>query len=328
MYIRRYICGVRICQDNFIANFRNKNMEQNILPIESIQERDVDLILLEELSTENAFCEWFVRELDLPILTSVNGAWRSISAFGLGETDILFSYNSNDEKIFVLIENKLDASFQNEQFHRYLKRTDEYLTKKECNKAFAILIAPKLYCENQNDFENYLTYETIAERFEFIGSKRNLFKSYLLKIATEKLRRGYQPINSVPVQSFWLSYWNFKEKKYPSLNMKKPDIVPYNSDWPMLYDNRLKNIVFYHKLGQGNTDATFKGFSEEFEFKIKEVLPEWGKFEKHGKSFSIRMYSGKIDRTKDFNEQIDKVENGLKNLECIRNWIVENINYF
>ena len=110
--------------------------------------------------------------------------------------------------------------------------------------------------------------------------------------------------------------------------MKKPDIVPYNSDWPMLYDNRLKNIVFYHKLGQGNTDATFKGFSEEFEFKIKEVLPEWGKFEKHGKSFSIRMYSGKIDRTKDFNEQIDKVENGLKNLECIRNWIVENINYF
>ena len=212
MYIRRYICGVRICQDNFIANFRNKNMEQNILPIESIQERDVDLILLEELSTENAFCEWFVRELDLPILTSVNGAWRSISAFGLGETDILFSYNSNDEKIFVLIENKLDASFQNEQFHRYLERTDEYLTKKECNKAFAILIAPKLYCENQNDIENYLTYETIAERFEFIGSKRNLFKSYLLKIATEKLRRGYQPINSDPVQSFGFHIGTLRKK--------------------------------------------------------------------------------------------------------------------
>lgn len=71
-------------------------MEQNILTIESIQERDIDLILLEELSTDNLFCEWFIKELGLFALTSLNGAWRSISAFGLGETDILFSYNSNE----------------------------------------------------------------------------------------------------------------------------------------------------------------------------------------------------------------------------------------
>ena len=116
-------------------------MEQSILPVESIQERDVDLILLEELSTDNSFCDWFVRELNLPNLTSVNGAWRSISAFGLGETDILFSYNSNDKKVFVLIENKIDASFQDEQFNRYIKRANEYLTQKECDNAFAIPVS-------------------------------------------------------------------------------------------------------------------------------------------------------------------------------------------
>lgn len=301
-------------------------MEQTIIPVESIRERDVDLILLEELSTDNSFCEWFIKELDLPDLTSVNGAWRSISAFGLGETDILFSYNSNDKKIFVLIENKLDTSFQNEQFNRYIKRTDEYLTKKECDNAFAILIAPKLYCENQSDFENYLSYETIAAKLEFVGTRRNLFKSNLLQIATEKLRRGYQPVNSVPVQAFWHSYWRYKEEKFPSLVMKEPDIVPQNSDWPMLFDDRLENIVFYHKLGQGNTDATFKGFPEEVEFKIKEQIPQWAKFEKHSKSFSIRVFSGKIDRTKKFDIQVDNVENGLKNLERIRNWIIENKN--
>jgi hypothetical protein len=302
-------------------------MEQTILPVEAIQERDVDLILLEELSTDNTFCDWFIRELDLPKLTSVNGAWRSLSAFGLGETDILFSYNSNEKKIFVLIENKLDASFQNEQFNRYVKRAEEYVTTKECDLAFAILIAPTLYCENQSDFENYLTYETISERLEFVGSKRNLFKSELLKIASEKLRRGYQPINSLPVQNFWHSYWKFKVDKFPSLIMKKPDIVPHNSDWPMLFDDRLKDIVFYHKLGQGNTDATFKGFPEEVEFKIKEQLPGWAKFEKHNKSFSIRIFSGEIDRTKDFQEQIHTIENGLKNIERIRDWILENKNW-
>ena len=105
-------------------------MEETILPVESIQERDVDLILLEELSTDNLFCEWFINELKLPNLTSVNGAWRSISAFGLGETDILFSYNSNSSKIFILIENKLDAVLQCDQFNRYIQRADELFSKK------------------------------------------------------------------------------------------------------------------------------------------------------------------------------------------------------
>lgn len=302
-------------------------MDQTIIPVEAIQERDVDLILLEELTTDNAFCEWFLKELSLPNLTLSIGSWRSISGFGLGETDILYSYNSGTQKIFVLIENKLDAIFQNEQYDRYLKRAKEYKTKKECDSAYVVLVAPELYCENQSEFENYLTYEAIAKRLEFTGTKRNLFKSKLLQIATEKLRRGYQPVNSVPVQNFWHSYWEYKEKKHPSLIMKKPGIVPHNSDWPMLFDENLKNIVFYHKLGQGNTDATFKGFSEEVEFKIKEILPDWAKFEKHNRSFSIRVYSGKIDRTKEFDRQIDKIENGLQNLERMRNWIIENKNW-
>lgn len=299
-------------------------MEHDILPIESIQERDVDLILLEELSTNNAFCEWLINSLSLPELTSVNGAWRSISAFGLGETDILFSYHSFNKKIFVLIENKLDASFQNEQYNRYLKRANQYKKNSECNEAFTLLIAPKLYCDNQNDFENTISYETIADRLEFLGSKRNLFKAHLLKIATEKLRRGYQPINSIPVQTFWLLYWKNATESCPNLIMKKPDIVPHNSDWPMLYSKHLKNIAFYHKLSQGNVDATFKDFSEDIEFKLKDRLPDWAIFKKHGKSFSLRIFTGTVNRTEDFSKQIEPINNGLKNIEKLRNWIKAN----
>ncbi len=53
-------------------------MEQSILPIESIQERDVDLILLEELSTDNSFCDWFVRELNLPKLKFNNSRIKNL----------------------------------------------------------------------------------------------------------------------------------------------------------------------------------------------------------------------------------------------------------
>ena len=77
-------------------------MEEKILPIESIQERDVDLFLLEEFATDNSFCEWFISELDLPEISENIGVWRSISSYGLGETDILFSYKSESKKIYIL----------------------------------------------------------------------------------------------------------------------------------------------------------------------------------------------------------------------------------
>ena len=35
-------------------------MNNELLPVESIQERDVDLILLEELSTDIIFYEWLI----------------------------------------------------------------------------------------------------------------------------------------------------------------------------------------------------------------------------------------------------------------------------
>lgn len=301
-------------------------MNEEMLPVEAIQERDVDLILLEELATDNLFCEWFVNELNLPKLKSVNGVWRSITSFGLGETDILFSYQSNNDKILVLLENKLDASFQDEQFERYIKRAENYVNEKECDKAFVVLVAPEVYCDNQSFFEQVVSYESIANRLMFAGTKRNLFKSNLLKIASEKLRRGYKPVNSIPVQKFWHSYWNYKESNYPDLIMKKPDIVPQNSDWPMLYSEGLENIVFYHKLGQGNTDATFKNYPSEIEFKIKELLPDKFEYVKHGKSFSIRVHSNKIDRTIDFSSQEVLVNVGLEKLREIKNWIFENKN--
>jgi hypothetical protein len=295
-----------------------------ILPIESIQERDVDLILLEEFYTDDFFCEWFIDELNFPKLTSKNGVWRSISDFGLGETDLLFSYQSKDKKIAILIENKLDASFQDEQYIRYFKRAKEYVANNHFDEAYVVLVAPELYCKNQSDFELYISYEMIADRLAFTGSKRNLFKKELLQIATEKLRRGYQPINSEIVQSFWVNYWNFKEQFFPSLEMKKPTIVPFNSDWPMLSDKRLNNVLFYHKFGQGNIDATFKGISENQLESIKQLLPEDIILVKHSKSYSLRILSHKIDRTKSFDEEKEKVTDGLNQMIYLRDWILKH----
>jgi len=300
-------------------------MKKDIIPVESIQERDIDLLLLEELSVNKTFCSWLVKELNFPKYSSSINVLRSISDFGLGETDILFSYNSENQKIFVLIENKLDASFQHEQSERYTKRSIQYVNEGHCDQALCVLIAPKLYCKNQTNFQHHLFYEKIAEELVAKNTKRSVFKSKLLQIGIEKLRRGYSPINSEIVQNFWQKYFQYKENQYPALSMKKPEIIPHNSDWPILFDNELKNVIFYHKLSQGNIDAAFKGYSESFEKEIKNVLIDEIKYIKHKNDFSLRLNCPKIDRTINFDKQIIKVEEGLASMEKLRSWILSNL---
>lgn len=301
-------------------------MNQGLLPIEAIRERDVDIILLEELSADLDFCHWLIDEVGSPELKERIGAWRSISDHGLGETDLLFAYKSNESAIYMMIENKLDASFQSGQFLRYQKRGERYLQDGNCNAVYHVLIAPEIYCENQNDFENTVTYESIVERFEKIGTERSMFKKELMLIAIEKLRRGYRPVNSEPVQKFWHSYWKHKEETYPELKMKEPGIVPHQSDWPMLFDDRFPQVIFYHKLAQGNVDVTFKNDNKQIKKQLsKEVLPHDASIVEHSKRFSIRAHTGVIDRTKPFSEQVLLVDKGLATLVDLRNWLIKTI---
>ncbi len=300
-------------------------MKEDILPVEAIQERDVDLILLEEFSTDNTFCEWFISELQLPKIVYNLGAWRSITDYGLGETDVLFSYQSEKDRVYVMIENKLDASFQDNQADRYLERASKYIEDGLCDSTYTVLVAPGLYCENQNEFESFVTYEQVSDWLASVGSKRSLFKARLIQIASEKLRRGYQPVNSESVQAFWFSYWKYKEQRFPEFQMKEPKIVPHNSDWPLITIKELPDIKFRHKLKQGNVDATFHGFVGDLEFRLKEDLPAEFQLEKHNSNFSIRVFSGEIDRTKDFLTQEKLVAKGLENMKAIVNWLLSYV---
>ena len=155
----------------------------------------------------------------------------------------------------VLIENKLDVNFQELQFERYQRRGELYKSESKCSEYYSVLVAPNEYAERQKDFEKYISYEDLRNFFELEGSRRSSFKASLLKIAIEKSKRGYQPINSDPVQRFWQAYWEYKEDTLPEFTMKKPSIVPLESDWIRLRREDLKVIVFFHKLNKGFIDA-------------------------------------------------------------------------
>ena len=297
-------------------------MDYNYIPIESVQERDIDLLIIEELNVSLDFCKWLISSLGLKQPTSKVKAFRSISDFGLGETDILISYSVKTKIYFILVENKIDASFQDSQFERYKERKENYIKKNECDECHIILIAPKSYCENQSNFSHYISYESIKKYFTDKNEIRADYKSEILSIAIEKERRGYKAVNSIPVQAFWKSYYEYKISNYQSLRMKKPDIVPFKSDWIQLFSDRLKEITFNHKLEKGFIDATIKSIP-----KLNSEVPDWIKITEHKKSVSFRVKCYELDRTKDFNLQMKKVISGFEELIKLENWLFKNIKW-
>ena len=297
-------------------------MDYNYIPVDSVQERDIDLLIIEELNVSLDFCKWFINELELEAPTSKIKAFRSISDYGLGETDILISYSVETRTNFILVENKIDASFQNNQFERYKKRGENYIKKKECDDCYIVLIAPKSYCENQSNFSHYINYESIRKYFTDKNEIRADYKSEILSIAIEKERRGYKAVNSIPVQAFWKSYYEYKISNHQIFRMKKPDIVPFKSDWIQLFSDRLKEITFNHKLEKGFIDATIKSIP-----KLNSEVPDWIKITEHKKSVSFRVKCYELDRTKDFNLQMKKVTSGFEELIKLENWLFKNIKW-
>lgn len=295
-------------------------MDYNYIPVESVQERDVDLLLIEELNVSLDFCKWFISAIGLGQTVSNLKAFRSISDYGLGETDILISYSVDDRTTFILVENKIDASFQENQFERYKERGKAYLQSKKCDDYHIALVAPKSYCENQSNFSNYVSYESIKKYFADQKNIRADYKAEILSIAIEKERRGYKAINSIPVQAFWKSYYEFKDFNYEVFRMNKPGVVPYNSDWIQLFSERLKGVTFYHKLEKGFIDATIKETPN-----LKSELPNWIEIVKHKKSISFRVKCYELKRTISFDVQIEKVSDCFDKLIQLENWLYVNL---
>ena len=300
-------------------------MEKDFLVAESIQERDIDLILLEELNTNKDFCKFMIDLIKLPKISSNNLAWKSVVGFGIGETDLLFSYKSKNEIIFILIENKLDADFQNNQFSRYLTRAKKYINEGKCNQSYVLLIAPKEYCNNQNEFNRFITYEMIVKFFKNEKTKRGKFKAQLLKIGIEKLRRGYQAVNDSRVHNFWNEYNKIliDKTKLFYINPKALKVVPSNADWIYFRNDLIGElkIKIIHKLKLGYIDIQIKNKT----ILEKLITTEKYKLTKTGKSNSLRVKVHPLIRHDNFEEQKRKVEESIYELIELYNFFLENI---
>ncbi len=216
--------------------------------IEAVYERDIDLLLVEEFFCDIEFIRHFLREtpISLPLSIDSVSVKRSVTD-KTGETDIVVEYHSLNGRICLLIENKIDANFQPGQIERYRDRK-----KTIAYQVYTVLIAPYDYLNGVIGFDYTVSYESLIPFFE-TRDRRGKYKIELLRIAIDKLRRGYQPVNDELNLRFQKYYFTLVQRT-ENLIMEEPKVKPTNSTWIRSKHRKHPMLDIIHKLNHNRID--------------------------------------------------------------------------
>jgi len=159
----------------------------------SVQERDVDLLLIELLHTSDAFVDWLAKRLDIADAT-FDEARHSVST-SLGETDVLAFLKTPSGRVAVMIEDKIGAPLQPRQRERYHERGEVLCSEGRAATFQVLLCAPSAYHSSlprDEKWQHHLSFEEVAGWLLSNGTTQSKWKARILTEAHSKMARARQ----------------------------------------------------------------------------------------------------------------------------------------
>lgn len=232
-------------------------------PIEAITERDIDLLILEEMYASRAFVEWLIERVfgTDTIVREIISAHHSIFDAD-GESDIVLVFSDGSGAACgLLIENKINAPAQPEQAARYRKRAETGAKEGHWEKSRTAIFAPREYLEAKSDgYDARISYEDIAAWFETRTSRdaRATYRARIIRDAIARARRnGISRVDPM-ITAFWKMYYADATLLFPELEMKEPGDKGPSSTWIQFRPKSLiQGRTLDHKLPRGCLDLSF-----------------------------------------------------------------------
>jgi hypothetical protein len=273
---------------------------QDLRFIGSVEERDIDFLVLEELQVSHGFREWFTtRVFEQLIFKSFIGAWHSVVDPVLGESDLVFMFDAEDGSTkAILIENKISAQPQPEQAMRYLARGEKGKVEEVWQEFRTCVIAPRKYLESSVHTEVYqcqIPYEEIMAFFAATRTveDRHKYRATMMLEAVEQHRRGYVARVDDKVSEFVKQYWQCVQESFPTLGMAEPKPRPAGNTWIFFHPIGIpKSMDVVHQLTAGYVKVFFKQQAANFDAiagrykQLGDLFPGLA-IEQSGKSVSI-----------------------------------------
>lgn len=283
-------------------------MKKIELVVERVDERDIDLYVINKFINDINFKKIFLNKIDKEDYDIV----KCIHSYkdNDGESDITIILENSIEKIALLIENKIDAIAMPNQKGRYDYRGNKGIKDGSYDKFFVFIMAPREYLINNTEarkYENQMSYE---ELIDYIGNTDS-YGQALLKNALESKRKEYVIQEDKKVTMFWQKYYDFVEQNYPQLNIKRYEGSRGANAWWPGFATPVKNIRIDHKSNRGDVDLRFNNVGEYF-YEISKILD--GKLDsdmlivRTGKSMSIRLKVPIVKFDGEFEDYIDEIK--------------------
>lgn len=335
-----------------------------ILTLTHATERDVDLIVVEELQAAAPFVAWMVRKAGW---TGVPDAWRVLHSKrrirNRREIDIHVELDAGawGPRSVMLIENKVTESEQPEQGESY--RAEAMALSADGIRAATILTCPEAYAHANSGFgrkfDAVVTFEDMASFLRTrAGSmdaeikRRLLFRADLLDQASGKLRRGWQAVPNRVIGSFNAQYVSLLAQLAPMIK-PGPSMLkdaPPDESVSMIYDHNaslgflsqaIRPRRFAHEFGRNSETranyvaVTFPGWGAawpQIRGRLEAETQDTGFFFGASKPNPKRPRPGllmalptpPIDNQASFESQSEKLRQGIEAAMRLRNWLHAN----
>lgn len=298
-------------------------MNANDLVLESVNERDIDVLLVEELTVCEPFARWFIAQATQthPAVHAILRVQRSVCN-PHGETDILIVFESNEShSVALLVENKISAPPQPEQAARYRLRGKHGVASCDWDDFYTCIIAPAKYLLNSRNTDGYMaqfSYEAIRDWFAANSEEpvRGKYRALIIDEAINQNRRGYTKLIDDTVSTFWNQYWNLAKDEFPELRLSRPDTRPSKSFWIQFPNaKRPKGCCLQHKADRGVVHLELRGRASEmgrFVDAKEDIIPDGIDIVLASKSLALSINVTPLNHAEDFESQEENVREGLR----------------
>jgi hypothetical protein len=238
----------------------------DICGINKFVERDVDMLLAEELRVNAAFGKWVMDKFDASAELVFPAAHINVSVAEEGsEADVVatFTTTSNlNHRLFV--ENKIDAILMPEQLERYVRRA-EGDRRRQLVSGFSILFfTPAAYLETKLPTGvKQISFEEAARALASQGDLRSQYRASLLMralpIRTPAARDAHVSATDPYIKEWW-------DRVYAMLDLEFPGFFIHKTRYP-------RSVYFAPATaGQGSyLRLDFKGHKGEVDLAFKNI---------------------------------------------------------
>lgn len=289
-------------------------MDDNVLRI--VDERMIDLLLLEAIHTEPEFRNWlfsYVTEHRTRI--SLVSARHSAFETSSGETDIeVVCETLEGHTIGLLFENKIYAPFMPRQLARYRERGEEGVRRERWQAFQVVLVAPRGYIDRltpdeRDQLDATLPYERILQWFAENRLPRYAFKEFMLEKAISSGKKGYVKQVDEAMTRFWRDYWQWLCASGSLVKMDEPPEKGRDSSW---IEYRLpweaSKCRLYHKFKKGAVELVVACRDPELaEQTLTPLLEEGMEFRTTRSTAVVCIEVPKIEHRLDFDGCLDEV---------------------